>query len=345
MAGARESKAAQRRSRQTSDAVAQERITLVAAGVLVAVTLLVAAGVLWGIVLPPRAHVLEVGSTPVNAQTVANRAEFLVVGGQTATDPIDAAIAEIKRDATLLQAGPADVGEVTAEDLTKGIRKGLAVPDEASADDYAKTYATFLKGSNLDKETYERITRAQVIEDRLAAKFTAEVPAAGQQVHAMGVTSRDQAKLKQFRDAVVGGADFVTTAIEMGFARQPSEVDFGWQLPATTGFLHDVVKMQDLKPGATTEVIARDGGIQFDVYRLAEREDQRTYTDDQKNALGQRKVDEWVAQKSAQLTVREDLSDTERRWITKQVTEAAERIAKERAGAGPVATVSIPGKG
>ncbi len=345
MAGARESKAAQRRSRQASDAVAQERITLVAAGVLVAVALLVAAGVVWGIVLPPRAHVLQAGNTAVDARTVADRAEFLVAGGQTSSDPIDAAIERIKRDETLLQAGGAEVGEVTAEDLTKAIRKGLGVQDDVSAEDYAKTYATFLKGIPFDKATYERIIRAQTLEERFTAKFTGEVPAAGRQIHVMGVSTRDQAKAKQFRDAVVGGADFVTTAISMGFAKQPSEADFGWQLPTNTGFLHDVVKIDDLQPGATTEVIPREGGIQFDVYRLAEREDQRTYSDDQKKSLGQRKVDEWVTQQAEKVRVVPDLSDGERRWIMKQVSEAAERIAKQRASAGPITTVTVPGKG
>ena len=207
-------------------------------------------------------------------------------------------------------------------------------------------YEEFLKGTNLDQATFERLVRAQVISERLGAKLQAAAGDSGPQYHLLGVTSRDQTKLKQFRDAVTGGADFTSTALSMGFAKTPQEVDVGWVVPPTTaGFLKDVVQPEKLQAGQTTEILAREGGLQFDVYRMAEREDKRAYTDDQKTEVGGRLVDAWILeQQKDKVKVAEDISDGERRWILKRVTAAAQKIAGDRAKAN-AGKSSAPGGG
>lgn len=336
----RPSGVAHRRDQQARDAATQERVTLIALGVLAAVAVLVGAGVVWGIILPPRAHVVTVGNKSFNAQDVETRAEFMVVGHSSAPDdPVTLAVTLLTRDETMLQAGPAEVGEVTADDVTQAIRKQLA-PDAPDAD-FVKAYATFLKASNIDKPTYERMIRAQVIEERLTTKFRGGISDAGPQLHFAGVSSRDQLKLKQFRDVVIGGADFLTTAISMGFAKLPADVDFGWQLPPDSGFLKDVVHVNDVPVGATTEVAPREGGLQFDVYRMIERNEKQTYTDEQKQVLAARQVDAWIAQQREKVKVTEDLSDGERAWILGRVVKAAQRFAEQ----SPNATAVGPIKG
>lgn len=353
MAGSRQSKApskapsraVHRRDQQAREAQTGERVTLIALGVLLAVAILVGAGVVWGVVLPPRAHILTVGSQEFNAADAEKRATFLVAGNSTLTDdPVTAAVNMIKRDETLLQAGASEVGEITGDDLTKAIKKRIGVADDADAAAYATAYKTFLDGTNLDKATFERLVRAQVIEERLGAKLQAASGDSGPQYHLLGVTSRDQTKLKQFREAVVGGADFASTAMSMGFAKTPQEVDVGWVLPpATSGFLKDVVQPEKLQAGQMTEVLPRESGLQYDVYRMVEREDKRAYTDDQKVELGGQFVDAWILeQQKDKVKVAEDISDGERRWILKRVTAAAQKIAEDRAKANP-GTSSAPG--
>jgi len=336
VAGARQSQASHRRNRDSQDSTTQQRVTLIVLGVLVAVGIIVAAGVVWGVVLPPRAHVITVGNTSFNAQAVEEVAEFLVLGGsQSNEDPVIASVDQIKRSETLLQAGASEAGDISADDIAKAIRVLLGAPDNMSAADYAKAYDSFLKGSSLDKPTFERMVRAQVIGDRLAKKFAAGVGDAGLQLHVQGVTSRDQNKLKQFRDTVMGGADFVATAVSTGLATSAAAADFGWDVPPTSGVLKDKVHIVDLKAGTTTDVIPREGTFQYDVFRLAERDEHRTYTDDQKKTLGQVKVDEWIAQQADKVKVSEDISDGERTWITRQVAKSAQRIAQQRASSTP----------
>lgn len=346
MAGSRQSKApskapskaVHRRDQQARDAQTGERVTLIALGILLAVAILVGAGVVWGIVLPPRAHILTVGSEEFTAADAEKRATFLVAGNSSLTDdPATAAVNMIKRDETLLQAGASEVGEITADDMTKAIKKRVGVADDADAATFTASYKTFLAGTNLDQATFERLVRAQVISERLGAKLQAAAGDSGPQYHLLGVTSRDQTKLKQFRDAVVGGADFNSTAISMGLAKTPQEMDVGWVLPPkTSNFLKDVVQPEKLQAGQMTEVLAREGGLQFDLYRMAEREDKRAYTEEQKVELGGQLVDAWILeQQKDKVKVAEDISDRERRWILKRVTAAAQQIAKDRAKAAP----------
>ncbi len=353
MAGARQSKASSRRERDAHDAAAQQRITLIAIGVLVAVAIIAAAGVVWGVILPPRAHLITVGDRSYNAGTVARISEFLLVGGtRSSDDAVTVAIKEIKREETLLQVGAAEVGEITADDMKQALRKRLGTVTDVSDEDFAKAYAAFLKGAPVDQPMFERMVRSQVIADRLAERFAAEIGDDGLQLHLLGVTSRDQNKLRTFREAVAGGADFFTTAVTQGLTQTAAAADLDWQLPPVTGPLHDSAHIADLQAGVTTEVLERPGAFQYDVYQLAERDEHRPYTDDQKKTLADQRVDDWVTEHQDRVTVTEDISVRERNWVLKEVASEAQRILERNsasaaganlAGAPPGITVEQPG--
>lgn len=345
MAGARQSKATNRRNREARDAATQERVTLIAVGVLAAVAIIAAVGVVWSVVLPPRAHLLTVGDVSYNARTVAEVSEFLLTGGAPPTDdPVAAVVDQIKRDETLLQVGAAEVGEISPEDMDAALRERLGAADDLSAEDFAKAYATFLQGTSVDQPTYERLVQSQVIADRLAQRFAPEIGDAGLQLHLLGITSRDENRLRQFREAVVGGADFAATAVSMGLASSAEQVDLGWQLPPVTGPLYEQAHVEDLPEGEVTEVLERPGAFQYDIYRLVERDDQRAYTDDQKQALSEQRVNDWVAEHAGEVTVTEDISSRERNWVLREVARAAVEIAARRNAAAGV-TGLPPGVG
>jgi hypothetical protein len=342
VAGARQSKASHRREREARESVTHERVTLIAAGVLVAVAILVGAGVVWGLILPPRAHIVTVGDKSFNASDMVKYATFLVAGNSTSQDdPITTAINLVKHDETLLQAGAADAGTISDDDITKAIRKRIGVPEDATAEAYADQYKSFLSETAIDKPTFERMVRAQVIGERVGAKFLPEIGEAGQQFHVMGVGSRDRAKIQALRDAVSAGGDFVAKATELGIVPAGQTPDFGWILPPYTGFLKDV-GVEKLQAGQMTEISERN--FQFELYRMAERDEKRTYTEEQKKTLANRKVDAWILQQADKVKVTEDVSDGERKWILKRVTANAQKIAEARQKAAPKATVTFPGK-
>ena len=135
-------------------------------------------------------------------------------------------------------------------------------------------------------------------------------------------------------DLVAGGADFQQTAVAMGLATLDRPADLGWLLPPVSGFLHDTAKIQDMRAGDMTDVISPNGGVGFLVYRVSEREERRAYTDTQKTSLGQRQVEAWVKQQQAdgKVPVTEDLSKSEKDWITKTLAKDSARLLRQQSG-------------
>ncbi len=345
MAGARQSKASHRREREARESVTHERVTLIALGVLVAVAIIVAIGVVWGLILPPRAHVLTVGNAEFNARAVADRAIFLTSGVGSnqppADDPVSGAVDMLRRQEILLQVGAPQVGEITGDDLTAGIRKTLGVTPDVTAEAFQTQYRGFLEHVTIDQATFERIVRSEVVLDRLAKKFEADVGTTALQYHLQGIGSRDQNKAKQLRDAVAGGADFAAKAIELGLATPQQPADMGWVLPPTEGPIKDQVQLDKMQPGQMSEIIERN--FQYELYRLVERDEKHPLTDEQKHALAEKKVEEWIKQQvNDRVKVVEDLSDGEKKWILKRVTDAAIRTAADRAKAQATAPKSVP---
>ena len=328
MAGARQSKASHRRDVLAREATRQERITLGALGVLAAVAIIVAAGVVWGVILPRRAHIITVGTETFDAAAVAKRAELLVASGsQSQDDPVTAAVAEIRRDETLLQAAPAEVGDVSADDVQKEIRKRLGMADNATAAEYSTTYQEYLKRGGLERTSFERRMRAVILSDRLAAKFIASLGDGGPQYHLQGVSSSDENKVKQFREAVAGGADFMAKATEMGLSTDKRSADFDWLLPPTSGILKDIAHIDTVPAGQMTEVL--QDNLMYFVFRVAERDEKRAYTDVQKTFLGNQRVTEWIDQQKDKVKVTQDISDSERTWILKRVLAAVQRMREQ----------------
>ncbi|MDA0301829.1 MAG: hypothetical protein DWG80_07580, partial [Chloroflexi bacterium] len=324
MAGSGQSKASHRRERESREHVTQDRVTLIAIGVLIAVAIITAAGVIWGVILPPRAHVLTVGETTFTARDVEQRATFLIAGGtQSEDDPVDTAVNMLRREEILLQAGAPEVGEITADDMKQALKKNMAIAEDASDETFATSYAAFLESAYIDKEPWERMVRARVVVERLAKKFEAEVGTAGTQFHLMGVGSRERGKIVQLRDAVAAGGDFRAKATELGLVTPQQTPDFGWILPPSAGHLKDTVKVDQLQAGQMSEIVERN--FQFELYFMAERDERREYTEQQLGSLSNVKVDDWAKQQVDQgkVTVTEDISADERRWILKQVTGKA----------------------
>jgi len=339
VAGARQSKASHRREREARESRVQERVTLISIGVLIAVAVITVAGVVWGLVLPPRATVLTVGNESFNAEDAKSRAIFLIAGNEFPEEPVDAAVDMLTREAILLQAGAPKVGEITADDLTKAIRERIGVAADASAQDYEDRVKAFLEISRIDRPMLERIARAEVVADRLGASYAEAIGSAGLQYHLMGVSGRDQNKVKELREAVLAGADLPTKALELGLVTAKQTPDLGWSLPPVAGYLKDTVKVDALKPGQASEI--QEQNFAYEFYFMAERDEQRAYTDAQKEQLQARKVVEWAEQQREALKVTEDVSTAERRWILTRVTKAAAEIAEERAKLNSGAT-SVP---
>lgn len=327
MGGARQSKAYHRREEQAREQRIAQRVLLVAAGVLIAAAIVVAIGIVVTIVLPPRAHVLTVGNRSFTARDVAHRAEFALIGGDSTvlSDPATNTVTALTREETLLQVGATLVDPVTDDDLKAEIRSRLGIADSATAEQFAEGYQSFLRGIPISQAAFERLSRAQLIQDRLLAKFTAEVAASGLQYHLEAVQAASKSTMQTFHDAVVNGGDFGMEAVALHLVKAPGDVDLGWALPENLGEVSDAVKA--LQAGGFTDVLPIQSGTAYAIFRLVETQDDRPYDDTQRATLANAQLNTWMDQQRDPLHVSVDLSKREQSWISARVQKASKQTA------------------
>ena len=118
-----------RHNRSSNEDRQQRLIYLGVAGILGLVLVLVAVGVVLTVILPPRAHVLTVGSTEFTARDVADRAIYLVSSGNgnAQQDPATEGMESLIGESILFQVGAGLVEEVTDEEVQDAIAQRLGL--------------------------------------------------------------------------------------------------------------------------------------------------------------------------------------------------------------------------
>ena len=118
-----------RHNRSSNEDRQQRLIYLGVAGILGVVLILVAVGVVLTVILPPRAHVLTVGSSEFTARDVADRAIYLVSSGNgnAQQDPATEGMESLIGESILFQVGAGLVEEVTDEDVQDAIAQRLGL--------------------------------------------------------------------------------------------------------------------------------------------------------------------------------------------------------------------------
>lgn len=327
MAGSRGSTSGQRRERASHEERQRHWIYIGTGVVLALVLVIVAAGLVLTWYLPPRAHVLTVGDRDFTAGDVAARAEYLADAGNgnAQLQPATEGITSLTRQEILLQVGAGMVDEVTEDDVRAAIAERLGLTADAEQQAFADSYATLLGLIPLPRAAFEDIMRAGVIEDRLIEQFKGELPEAGEQMSLRAVTTDDEEAAQALVDAVAGGEDFTEAALDLDIADDEDDVfDLGWFAPEA---MNETVSeaVGHLDAGQTSEVVPNVGAGGFVVYYVAERTVDEPYDE---AVLEQLATQEFTAFRDAQeeaLAIEDDLSDSERDWITRHVQDALSR--------------------
>lgn len=128
-----------RRDRISHEGRQERLIYLVAGGILAAVLVIVAVGVVMTVILPPRAHVLSVGTADFSARDVADRAIYLVSSGNgnAQQNPAEEGMNALIGQEVLFQAGAGMVDPVTDQEVQDEIARqlGLTVIDPETPED------------------------------------------------------------------------------------------------------------------------------------------------------------------------------------------------------------------
>jgi len=323
VAGSSGTKASQRRSNASRQSREAHWIQLAVVGVLALVGLIVVVGLVVAWYLPPRAHVLTVGSRDFNAAQVADRGYYLALmgNGNAVSQPAPEGIRSLVRQEVLLQAGSTLVDGVTDQDVRDEIATLLSLPEDYTDEAYASGLASYLRVAPIDRSGLEDLTRAGIIEDRLAAQFRDDLPEAGDQMNVLAVQTNDRALAQQLVDAVRGGQDFREAALEVGVVEDDESIfELGW---TTVETLAERVQpaLEPLQAGDVSDPVDDANSVGYEVYYVAERTVDQPYEDEVRDRLADRALADFLEDQEAAIGVEEDLSASKRRWITQRVQD------------------------
>lgn len=317
------------RRRQAAIEAQRERAVLIGAAAVIAVAaVVVLAGVYLTVYRPPRAHVAEIGGEGVTAGALADRASFhmLIEGGASTrqvTGIADFTIDLLAEDRALLQQAPELVGEISEDDLAAGVRERLGSPVDDAA--YASALGRVLDAVGISRDQYFEFTRVQLLEDRLRERFLGEVPTTGRQLHLLRLRAPTQSNADRVIERARAGEDFQALARQYASDRS-AEVDAGW-LTLDQLSPEQRAAVESLAAGEVSNAVT--SGLFFDIYKVAEIEEARELTETQREALAQQRVDAWIDERVAALSVERDLSSGEAEWVESQVTgQIAEALSQ-----------------
>jgi hypothetical protein len=309
---------------------------------LVAAVLIVLAGVYVTRYRPPRAHVLSVGQEQFNAADAERRLRYLLLfesdkAGTDVEAVVDTTLDVLEREQVLRERASALVGDVSANDVEQELRTQLApaaptvtvsggstaTPTPVSDEAYATALQQRLQQSGLSKEDLEAIARAHVFEKRLLEHFKAALPTQAAQVHLAVARLNEQAKADQVRAIVTRpGVEFGPVASGNSVSTGGTTGDLDWVLIED---LDQVVReaVQTLKAGDVSPVVKN--GDYFEVYKLVEAPADRDLTEEQRETLATKRVDEWVEAERKHVQIARGMSESEESWIRDHALQAYAR--------------------
>ena len=323
MARTSQTSASERRERRFAEERRQRQILYGAIGGLAIVAVIIAAGLYITQYRAPRAHVLTVAGRDYDAAAVARRGSYHAIfeGGiqdLSITSIAQRAVDLLVEEAVVRERAPAAVGAVTVEDVEDDLRERLGFADSDDRRQFAEALRNVLLAAGLTRDEYYDLATATMLAGRLRDGFEEDIGAAAPQVRLSRIRLTDSVAAKEVRVTALGGADFAELAAERTADTQHRDDggDLGW-LPLA--LLDDEVMavISGLRAGEIAPIV--DSGLFFDLYLVAEREDERELDEQQVSRLVAQMFSEWRDVERPAIAVAVDLSDSEEQWIADRV--------------------------
>lgn len=325
------SRTALRRRQEEAQARRDRNILMGTVGVLAAVAIIVLVGVYLTVYLPPRATVATIDGRSINAGDAVDRASFFMVseGGafnREIDDLAELGVDRLVRDVVLLKAAPALVGEVTDADADAKAREVLG---NLEGEAYAEALQAVLDRAGVDRGQYREILKGRMLVERLTERFRGELPEAMDQRHILRVRTPSLVNAERVIERAKAGEDFVRLGEQYGADRK-IEVDQGW--------IPDELLLPDARQAlgglAAGDVSAPSmSGLFFDVYKVVEVQAARPLSDEQRDTLAERRVDNWVKEREPEVNVVRDLSPDESKWISERVGDRVRKAFESQSTA------------
>ena len=215
---------------------------------------------------------------------------------------------QIVQEEIMRRFGSEQAAAATEDEINNDIatRMGLASKDDPN---FQLRFQEELSRSGISESQYRDMAAAAVIRNKVLEKFTAEVPASAESIRYRQILVRDQAEADDLRSQIEGGADFAALATEKSLdtVTRSAGGEVGW---VPRGILDEKTEEQlfGQELNAITTYSISAGTY---VYQVLEKEPDRALDENQKSVLAQKKLTDWVAEKTAGLTVEEFVTTSE----------------------------------
>ncbi len=337
-------------------------IVLASTVVLVVAALVAMVGYYLGAYRPAHQSLLTAGTERFTASDIEARTLYLLLFQQSiapreATELIAKALDVLEHEAILRQRAPALVGDVSAEDMAKDLAVRLATPvpptpiptpsitlgtptptgtpdatptatataaPKPTVDEkqVASTQQERLQKSGLSKASFDALTRAQILEDRLVKRFTDEAPKTALQWEVQVAILPSVERAEQLRAIVQRpGVDFARVA--SAAATDPSNGQLAWVLAdLQEPEVRDA--LSKLKAGEISATIK--SGTRYKVYRLAQIEQNRTVDEEQRDNAATERLTKWYEEERKALTIERDVVASRDAAMRVNISRAYEKV-------------------
>jgi parvulin-like peptidyl-prolyl isomerase len=175
-----------------------------------------------------------------------------------------------------------------------------------------------LDRSGLSRREYEELVAAGILGDRLLETFKEEAGDSGAQLLVSVIRFANGETAAMVRERAAAGEDFdaLVEEFSLDVPEGESAPEAEWVALAALPQVRRAA-LADLAAGAISEVVS--DAPSFYIYRVADRADDREYSDDQLSAIGQRRLEEWLEEQAAFVPVEDGMSQGEREWIIDRI--------------------------
>ena len=175
-----------------------------------------------------------------------------------------------------------------------------------------------LRASGLTRDEYYDLATAAMLAGRLRDGFEENIGASAPHVRLSRIRLTDSAAAEEVRATAMEGADFAELAAERTADTQHRDDGgaLGW-FPLALLDDEVVEAISGLQAGEIAPIV--DSGLFFDLYLVAEREDERELDGRQVGQLVAQMFSEWRDVERLAIAVVVDLADSEEQWIADRV--------------------------
>ena len=325
----RSQRTVKRRSYPWSDGDTERRNSLLLIGgiglVIVFALALIGYGYYTERIAPQQASVIQVGDREFDYAYVERRAKAEQIRGRLdATDlgsSIFTLLQTIQREEVIRQAAKELGISVTDEEIEGRYRLQLTIIGDESREQFASRLRSELMRLGLTLDDYEDIARANLLEQKMRARYEENVPAEAPHLDLELIQAATQADALKARDRLAAGEAFGVVAVDL--SAHPSAKENAGDLSWTPrGVLGDEVEevAYSLEVGTHSDIIETEEA--FFIVEVNGKET-RPVTEEGKKAIVQRELDE-------QLRATREATNADITMTTNQVQRLAQSVSTVR---------------